>query len=466
MHHSSSVFHRPLQAAALLTLLAGCGWEPGGNALAQSSVAPVAGFTHVRTLDGIQEYTLDSNGLTVLIKPDHSAPVVNFQVVYRVGSRNEVTGTTGSTHLLEHLMFKGSDAYNDAKGNSIKQYLESVGAGFNATTSSDRTNYFGTLGKDHLEGYIAIESDRMRNLWLREEDRQAEMTVVRNEYERGENNPGQTLYKEVMATAYQAHPYHHSVIGWRSDIENVPIGKLRAFYDTYYWPNNATVTMVGDIEPAAALQLIKKYYGGFPHSPQAIPQLYTKEPPQQGPRRVILKRPGQLGVVMIAYKGPDGLDADMPALDVLGAILSSGKNSRLYRALTDKGLVLGANAGIRSQPDPGLFMASGTLAPGIAHEQVEKALIGELERVKVDGVTQSEIDDVISQQRAGEAYGRDGVVGVANGLESWITVGDWTYYVTYIDKLAKVTPADVQRVAKKYLNEDQSTTGWFVPVAK
>jgi zinc protease len=465
MHHVSSIHLRPLRAAALVALLTGCGWEQGGAALARdSAAAPVAGFTHVQTLGGIQEYTLDSNGLTVLIKPDHSAPVVNFQVVYRVGSRNEVTGTTGATHLLEHLMFKGSDAYNDAKGNSIKQYLESVGAGFNATTSSDRTNYFGTLGKDHLEGYIAIEADRMRNLWLREEDRQAEMTVVRNEYERGENNPGQALYKEVLATAYQAHPYHHSVIGWRSDIENVPIENLRAFYDTFYWPNNATVTIVGDVQPAAALGLVKKYYGNFPRSPQAIPQLYTEEPPQQGARRVLLKRPGQLGVVMIAYKGPDGLHADMPALDVLGAILSNGKNSRFYRGLTDRGLVLGAGGGIQSQPDPGLFMVNGMLAPGATHEQVEKALIDELQRVNNDGVTQQEIDDVISQQRASEAYSRDGVVGVANGLESWISVGDWTWYVTYIDKLAQVTPADVQRVAKKYLNEDQSTTGWFVPV--
>src|SRR5450755_2510767 len=217
--------------------------SPGARAMPVT----VAGFSYVKSLAGIDEYTLDANGLQVLVKPDHSAPVVTFQVTYRVGSRNEVTGTTGATHLLEHLMFKGSENFNDPKGDSIKQYLEAVGAGFNATTSFDRTNYFATLGRDHLEGYIAIEADRMRNLWLHEADRQAEMTVVRNEFERGENNPESALMKEVRAMVYMAHPYHHDTIGWRSDIEHVPIEKLRAFYDTFYWPDNATVALIGDV---------------------------------------------------------------------------------------------------------------------------------------------------------------------------------------------------------------------------
>jgi hypothetical protein len=154
-----------------------------------ASPAVVAGFSFVKSLDGIYEYQLDGNGLTVLLSPDHSAPVVTFQVTYRVGSRNEVTGTTGATHILEHLMFKGSDGFNDPKGNSIKQYLEKVGGQFNASTSVDRTNYFATIGRESLEGYIAIEADRMRHLWLHEADRQSEMTVVRNEYERGKNDP-------------------------------------------------------------------------------------------------------------------------------------------------------------------------------------------------------------------------------------------------------------------------------------
>src|SRR5580700_71587 len=185
---------------------------PGALLSAHAPAAPVEapGFSYVKSLGGIDEYRLDSNGLQVLLMPDHSAPVVTFQVTYRVGSRNEVTGTTGATHLLEHMMFKGSERFNDAKGNSIKQYLEHVGGQFNATTSFDRTNYFATLGRDDLDGYVAIEADRMRNLWLRESDRQAEMTVVRNEFERGKNDPHNLLHEEINAAAYEALPYHHS----------------------------------------------------------------------------------------------------------------------------------------------------------------------------------------------------------------------------------------------------------------
>src|SRR6202521_2450385 len=226
------------------------------SSTARAAPAAVAGFSYVKSLAGIDEYTLDANGLQVLVKPDHSAPVVTFQVTYRVGSRNEVTGTTGATHILEHLMFKGSGNFNDPAGNSVKQFLERVGGQFNASTAVDRTNYFATVGRENLEGYIAIEADRMRHLWLRETDRQAEMTVVRNEYERGKNDPHRVLGEAVTAAAYQALPYHHPTIGWKSDIEHVSIGKLQEFYDTFYWPNNATVTVVGDIDEAATLGFI------------------------------------------------------------------------------------------------------------------------------------------------------------------------------------------------------------------
>jgi zinc protease len=389
---------------------------------------------------------------------------VTFQVTYHVGSRNEVTGTTGATHLLEHLMFKGSEGFNDPAGNSIKQYLEAVGAGFNATTSFDRTNYFATLGRDHLEGYIAIEADRMRRLWLHEADRQAEMTVVRNEFERGENNPESALTKEVQALVFMAHPYHHPTIGWRSDIEHVPIEKLRAFYDTFYWPDNATVTIVGDVDPAQALKLVSKYYGKIARAPQPIPVVYTEEPPQSGPRRVTLERPGQLGNILIAYKIPAARDADLPALEVLGSILSDGKSSRLYPALVDKSLALGTESGAYRLRDPGMFIASVTIAPGATHDEVEKITLAEIEKVKKSGVTAAEVGRIVRQYQAAEAYARDGTANIASSLNEWIAVGDWTLYARYADMMAKVTPADVQRVAKTYLGHDQSTTGWFVPV--
>ena len=458
---------RVAAAACMFAASAGASLTPtlcaGATATPTGPVA-VAGFSFVKSLSGIDEYQLDANGLTVLLSPDHSAPVVTFQVTYRVGSRNEVSGTTGATHILEHLMFKGSENFNDPKGNSIKQFLEGVGGQFNANTSVDRTTYFATVGRESLEGYIAIEADRMRHLWLHEADRQSEMTVVRNEYERGKNDPDSVLVEEVTAAAYEALPYHHPTIGWKSDIEHVPIAKLREFYDTFYWPNNATVTLVGDIDPAAALSLVKKYYGAYPKSPQPIPTIYTEEPAQSGPRRVVVKRPGELGTVIIAHKVPNGRDADQPALEMLDAILSSGKNARLYRALVDRGLALSAGAGTDLHRDLSLHTVYAALAPGSTQEQVEEALLAEIEKIKTDGVTPAEIARVKQQYVAADAYKRDGTAAVASELNEWIAVGDWTLYVTFPEKVQQVTPADVQRVAKQYLNDDESTTGWFVPV--
>ncbi len=459
---------RAVARMCTLTALAGavCGVVCGAAANAEEAVpsVKVAGVSFVKSVGGIDEYQIDGNGLTVLIAPDHSAPVVTFQVTYRVGSRNEVTGTTGATHLLEHLMFKGSEKFNDAKGDSIKQYLERVGGQFNASTSVDRTNYFATTGRENLEGYLAIEADRMRNLWLHDADKQAEMTVVRNEYERGKNDPDTVLVEEVTAAAYQALPYHHPTIGWKSDIENVSVAKLREFYDTFYWPNNATVAVVGDVDPANALGLVKKYYGAYPKSPQPIPVMYTEEPPQSGARRVTVKRPGELGTVVIAHKVPNGRDADQPALEMLDAILSSGKNARLYRALVDKGLALNAGAGTDLHRDLSLHTLYAALAPGATHDAVEQTLLAEIDKIKTAGVTAAEIERVKQQYVAADAYKRDGTAAVASELNEWIAVGDWTLYVTFPKKVQEVTPADVQRVARQYLTEDQSTTGWFVPV--
>ncbi len=232
----------------------------------------------------------------MLLVPDHSAPVVTFQVTYRVGSRNEVTGTTGATHILEHMMFKGSDAFNDAKGNSIKQYLERVGGQFNASTSFDRTNYFATVGRDNLEGYIAIEADRMRHLWLHEADRQSEMTVVRNEYERGKNDPEQRAPgggdgsrvrgAAVSPSDHRLEERHRA----RADRQTAPVLRhllLAEQCDGRRWS--------GDIETGAVLGLIKKYYGVYPHSPAPIPAIYTEEPAQSGERARDREPAGRVG---------------------------------------------------------------------------------------------------------------------------------------------------------------------------
>jgi len=435
-------------------------------ALAPAFAAPPAadGFTFVKTVGEIDEYTLDANGLQVLLLPEHSAPVVTFMVTYRVGSRNEVTGTTGSTHLLEHLMFKGSVNYNRDKGNSVDQLLSKTGAQYNATTSLDRTNYYETLGNEQLGLVVGMEADRMRNLLLREADRRPEMTVVRNEFERGENSPIQSLIKEIFHAAYVAHPYHHSTIGWLSDIEKVPIGKLKEFYDTFYWPNNATVTIVGDFQIPDALAAVGKSYGAIPRSPQPIPEIYTEEPEQTGPRRVVVKRAGQLGVVAIAHKTPAATSPDYAAISILGSILGDGKNSRLYRALTDKNLSTGVFTGPFTTRDPSLYFTFIPLAPGAGHEEVEKIALDEIEKLKTDGVTETEVQAAIAKALADSAFQRDGSFAMAGNINQWIAVGDWSLYYKIDDAVKKVTADDVKRVANKYLNVDQSTTGWFIPL--
>jgi zinc protease len=386
-------------------------------------------------------------------------------VTYHVGSRNEVTGTTGATHLLEHLMFKGSQHYNYDLGTGFDTLLDRIGATNNATTWLDRTNYYEEVPSDHLELSVQLEADRIRGLLLRESDRQPEMTVVRNEFERGENDPVEALDKEITAAAFVAHPYHHPTIGWRSDIEKVPIEKLRNFYDIFYWPNNATVTLIGDFDPVTALRLIGKYYGPIHASPQPIPQIYTEEPAQQGPRRVMVKRPGELGVVGLAYKVPAALHADHAPLAVLADILADGKTSRCYRALTDRNLTISVDAGTGLTHDNTLFNIYARLAPGVGHEQVEKVLLAELARLKTEGVTPAEVNRALSKEAAATAYGRDGSFAIASQLNEDIAVGDWAYYFTLPERISAVTVADVNRVAKAYLQEDQSTTGWFVPLS-
>ena len=437
--------------------------------LASSTLLPLLaedypGYKQVRELGGLIEYRLESNGLTVLLLEEHSAPVATFMVTYLVGSRNEVTGTTGSTHLLEHLMFKGTDKFNKENGTDVFSQLQNVGALINATTWLDRTNYYANLPSDHLELPIEIEADRMRGLRLREEDRRLEMTVVRNEFERGENNPYSSLEKEIFASAFIAHPYHHSTIGWRSDIENVPIEKLREFYETYYWPDNATVSIIGDFDTKTALELVKKHFGQIPAAPNSIPQIYTTEPPQRGPRRVVVKRTGQLGVVAIAHKVPEGSHNDTFTLMVLDFIMDNGKNSRLYRALIDKGLAVNTFNDYMPFRDPGLFIPVAFIAPGITHKQVEEAILDVYENIKRAGVTAAEVDRAINQLSAQTAYARDGSYSIASELNEAIAMGDWTFYVRSIEEVKKVTPEDVQRVVKTYMIEDSSTTGHFIPL--
>ena len=424
------------------------------------------GFEYVKESGGIKEYKMTSNNLRVLLKKDKSAPVATFMVTYEVGSRNEAIGYTGSTHLLEHLMFKGSRKFNTTKGNSVFQTLQSLGARMNATTWLDRTNYFAVLPSEHLESLIEIEADRMRNAWIKEEDRQSEMTVVRNEFERGQNSPSGVLDEHIWATAYHAHPYHHSTIGWKEDIENVSIERLKEFYDTFYWPNNATAIAIGDFEEKDALAMIKKHFGKIRKSTKPIPEVYTAEPEQEGIRTVTLKRAGQQGIVGVAHKTPSATNKDAAAFMVLSSILSSGKNSRFYKNITDKGLTTSIYIWDSLFKDPGLFTVYANLSPDVKHKTVESLIIQEYEKIKTDGVTEAEVKKAQAQLVAAMKFSQDGSYAIASGLNEAIASGDWTLYTTYSEKIKNVTKEDVQRVVVEYFKEDLSTVGYFIPKNK
>ena len=424
------------------------------------------GFKFVKSSGGIEEYTLQKNDLTVLVLEDHSAPVATFMVTYHVGSRNEAIGYTGSTHLLEHLMFKGSRNFNKEKGTAIWTELQNIGAQINATTWNDRTNYFEVVPSEHIEKAIAIEADRMRFAFLRDEDRQPEMTVVRNEYERGENSPFDVLDKNIWATAYLAHPYHHSTIGWRSDIENISTERLQEFYHTYYWPNNATATIIGDFNKAEALALVKNYFGEHNASKNNIPEMYTEEPEQEGPRRTAVKRAGQTGVVGVGHKTQEGLHEDTYAFQLLGKILSEGKTSRFYKTIVDRGLATSLLMYDFPLKDNGMFITYIFLTPDTDHQTVEDIVLEEYKKIINGGVTKEEIARAKAQTRASVAFSRDGSYAVASALNEAIAIGDWTFYTTFMDHIEKVSTKDIQRVAKKYLVEEKSTTGWFIPKTK
>lgn len=421
-------------------------------------------FSFVRSSGPITEYTLDSNGLRVLLMPEDTAAVVAFMVTYRVGSRNERAGLTGATHLLEHLMFKGTERFNRQLGTSIFPTLQRVGALLNATTWLDRTNYYELLPSEHLGLAIEIEADRMRNARISEEDLASERTVVLNELDRGENDPTRKLLQAVQAAAYFAHPYGHPTIGWRSDVERVTAAGLRHFYDTYYWPDNATATVIGAFEPEEALALIEERFGAIPRAPDTFEHPVTDEPPQRGERRVTVRQSGQLGAVLMSFKAPAGLDPDADALDVLAVALGAGQSSRLHRRLTDQNLTTAAVAWMPRLRDPGLFNVYGSLAPDVDHATVEAALWETLLAVADEGITEAELARARRQLVADEAFGRDGAFAVASRVNEAIAVGDWTLYTTFLDRIESVSTEDVRAAARRTFDRDRLTVGIYEPI--
>ncbi len=424
------------------------------------------GYRKVGAYHGIEEYELVKNGLTVLYRHDDTAPVAGLMVTYLVGSRHEAVGYTGATHLLEHLMFKGSKQYPPKRGVSAMDLFTAKGALVNASTWLDRTNYYEVLPEEHLEFAVALEADRMRHAIITEKDRAAEMPAVRSEFAmRVANVPEEYLDERIWAAAFMAHPYHHPTIGWQSDFERVSTERLKHFYETYYWPNNAVVTITGPMDRARALALVKKYFGVHPRSPHPIPEPYTEEPPQTGRRFVEVNRAGTKSLVGVAFKVPQALHADTPALLALASILADGKTSRLYRALVEKGWCSSVHTVYLPFRDPSIMTFYATLASRASHAQVERAMHREFERIARDGVAAAELTRVLASIETEMAFARDGHFAMLSVLNEAIAVGDWKYFFDLPAALRKVTRKAVQDVAARYLLEHTMTVGHYKATA-
>jgi zinc protease len=430
-----------------------------------ASLAPAAelpaGIEQAATVEGITEYRL-SNGMRVLLYPDPASSRVTVNMTVLVGSRHEGYGETGMAHLLEHMLFKGTPGHPN-----VPKALADRGANFNGTTWVDRTNYFETLNAsdENLEFAIRLEADRLVNSYVKREDLVSEMTVVRNEFERGENSPPNILSQRMMAVAYEWHNYGKSTIGNRSDIERVPIEKLQAFYRKYYQPDNVVLVVAGNFKPEKALEFVAKYFGKLKKPTRSLDATYTEEPAQDGERSVTLRRVGTVGAVGAVYHIPAAAHEDFAALEVLASILSAQPSGRLHQKLVKTKLATSVSARAEGWHDPGVLEVSVTPEKGQT-EAVRDATIDLLEKVGDDVITGAEVD----RAKASFASSRDQLMKDANRigitLSDWAAKGDWRLFFLHRDRIAKVTTNDVRRVAAKYLTRSNRTVGVYLPTDK
>jgi zinc protease len=416
---------------------------------------------------GLREQVFETtlpNGLKVILLENRKAPVITFQVWYRVGSRNEEWGKTGLSHMLEHMMFKGTKRVGPEEFSRI---VQENGGNDNAFTSRDCTAYFENLSADRVQVAIDLESDRMQNLMLREEDFRPERMVVMEERRlRTEDNPQACLQEQMEATAFQTQPYHWPIIGWMEDIARFTLEDLKSHYRTYYNPVNAFLVVVGDFRKEDLLPRIEKVFGLYQKG-AAPNQERDRDPSQAGERRIFLKKEAQLPFLVMGYHVPNLREPDSYVLEVIAAILSSGKSSRFYQSLVrEKQLVLSADAdhSLLSR-DPSLFYLSADLLPGKDVAEVEKALDQELERLQREPVGERELEKVKNQLEASFIFRQDSIFSQAMLLAQHEISLDWRAIDDYLPSIRSVSPEDIRRVAKKHLIPDNRTVGILIPLA-
>ncbi|HVF65883.1 MAG TPA: pitrilysin family protein [Casimicrobiaceae bacterium] len=420
-----------------------------------------SGVIQNAVVEGITEYRL-ANGLRVLLFPDASKATTTVNVTYLVGSRHENYGETGMAHLLEHLVFKGTPSFP-----GIFQELGRRGMRFNGTTSFDRTNYFETFSEndENLDWALRMEAERMTQSTFSKADLDTEMTVVRNEFESGENNPALVLWKRLQALAFDWHNYGNVTIGARSDVENVDIDRLRAFYRTYYQPDNAVLIVAGKFDAPKTLASIAKYFGAIPKPARELPKLYTQDPVQDGERTVVVRRVGSQKLVGVLYRTLPGAHPDMVAMDALGEIMSIAPSGRLYRALVEEKKAASVYAWTLSLADPGTIIFGAQVPLNDSPEVARDAILATLAEVDKRPITDEEVARVKAQSLKSFDQTVNDPEKLAVALSEAIAVGEWRLFFLARDQWRKLTPADVQRVALAYLKPANRTIGMFIPDA-
>ncbi len=426
---------------------------------ATASADAVAPLRKITSVEGITEYRL-GNGLKVLLFPDASQDTITVSVTYLVGSRQEGYGEYGMAHLLEHMQFKGTPRHPD-----IKNEFQGRGARFNASTSFDRTNYYETLAASdgNLDWALELEADRMVHSNITKKDLDSEMTVVRNEFEAGENSLFSVLAERMASTAYLWHNYGHAIIGDRSDIENVPIERLQAFYRKYYQPDNAVLLVSGRFDQAAALGLIQRHFGNTPRPARKLIPTYTTEPTQDGERSVTLRRAGEVQLVGALYHLPPGSHAEFPAIDILVTALTKVPGGRLHRALVETGKASSVYGGDQQLREAGYAYFGASLRKDMPLEAARAALIATLEGMAANPITEDEVERARTQllNDIDMALTNPRELGIA--LSEFIAMGDWRLFFLYRDGLRQVKREDVQRIAMEYLKTSNRTLGMFLP---
>ena len=420
------------------------------------------GVTKVTSVEGITEYKLQ-NGLRLLVFPDPSKPTITVNITYLVGSRHEGTGEGGMAHLLEHMVFKGSPRHTN-----IPQELTEHGARPNGTTDYDRTNYFETFKAtdENLKWALDLESDRMVNSFIKKEDFDKEFSVVRNEFEMGENSPFNVVMERTMAASFTAHSYGRPVIGNKSDVERVPIDKLQAFYHKYYQPDNAVLTVAGQFDEAHVVALVNEYFSKIPKPARELIPTYTVEPVQDGERMTVVRRVGDVQALIASYHIPDGANADIEPLEVLSGIMGEPSSGRLYKALVDSKKAAQVVSFNRDMDEPGVIMFIAVLGKTDSMDDARDIMLRTIDGVVKEPPSKEEVDRARTRllKEVDQSLRNSEQVGLF--VSEYVAKGDWRLLFLDRDRLRNVTPADVQRVAAAYLKASNRTIGEFIPDAK